>query len=411
MPSTLSWLDFAESDRQRAMQVIDLFREKSTVDELGFAPIRDALADALFPGTSTIQTRAKYFLFVPWVMRRSERRRGSPADVAAWVRYDETRLMESLLKGGAKIGVIGSEAKGSLKRLPSSVYWRGLKLWQIRLFEGSIDQYCRWIARGGQGVAAELMTDDKEPVSTRSGQWHPSLPPAPDGFLREASIELSHREAEFLKDRICQSAPGSALGFLVQNAKQESAVPSLWEHELAMACPGPLRRIVDHARSFSLCVWGGAIAYGLNVAKLKKNDSDLVVQIRATLQEWAEAMGRERSALEGWDRADFWSLIRSLNPRLQAPTQQFAERWLSVVLRPDLAPEMLESPEVGALLKAREEQLKGPRARLIRDNRRGRDLWQGGADISSMDYRWGQSQVILNDILRGLLAGERSADA
>lgn len=45
MPSTLSWLDFAESDRQRAMQVIDLFREKSTVDELGFAPIRDAFAD------------------------------------------------------------------------------------------------------------------------------------------------------------------------------------------------------------------------------------------------------------------------------------------------------------------------------------------------------------------------------
>jgi hypothetical protein len=411
MLATLSWLDFAESDRQRAMQVIDLFREKSTVDELGFAPIRDALADALFPGTSTIQTRAKYFLFVPWLMKRSERRKGSSTDVAAWLRYDETRLMEALLKGGAKGGVIGSEAKGSLKRMPSSVYWRGLKLWQIRLFDGSIDQYCRWIARGGQGGAAELMTDDKEPVSTRSGQWHPNLPSAPDGVLREASIELSYREAEFLKDRICQSAPGSALGFLVQNARQESAVSRVWEHESATAFPGPLRRIVNHARAFSLCVWGGAIAYGLSVAKLKKTDSELVVQIRSTLQRWSEAMDRERPMLESWDRTDFWSLVRTLNPRLPSPTQQFAERWLSIVLQPDLTPATLESPEVGALLKSREEQLKGPRARLIRENRRGRDLWQGGADIASMDYRWGQSRVILNDILRGLMAGDASVNA
>ena len=411
MPSTLSWLDFAESDRQRAMQVIDLFREKNTVDELGFAPIRDALADALFPGTSTIQTRAKYFLLVPWVMKGSERRKGSPADVAAWVRYDETRLMEALLKGGAKVGVIGSEAKGSLKRMPSSVYWRGLKLWQIRLFDGSIDQYCRWIARGGMGGAAELMTDDKEPVSKRSGQWHPGLPPAPGGVLRETSIDLTYSEAEFLKDRIGQSAPASALGFLVRNAKTESAVPFLWEHALSASFPAPLRRIVDHASAFSLCVWGGAIAYALHVAKLKKEDSHLVSQLRDTLEEWSEAMGRERTVLEGWDRSDFWSLVRSLNPRLPAPTQQFAERWLSLVLSPDLAAQKLESSEIGTLLRGREEQLKGPRARLVRENRRGRDLWQGDAGVFRMDYRWGQSEVILNDILRGLLAGEAGAHA
>ena len=73
MLSALSWLDFAESDRQRAMQVIDLFREKNTVDELGFSPIRDAFADHFFPGTSTIQTRARYFLFVPWILKHYEK--------------------------------------------------------------------------------------------------------------------------------------------------------------------------------------------------------------------------------------------------------------------------------------------------------------------------------------------------
>jgi len=35
---------------------VDLFREQSTVDELGIGTVRDALADGLFPGISTIQT-------------------------------------------------------------------------------------------------------------------------------------------------------------------------------------------------------------------------------------------------------------------------------------------------------------------------------------------------------------------
>lgn len=224
-------------------------------------------------------------------------------------------------------------------------------------------------------------------------------------------MELSNGEAEFLRDRICQSSPGSALGFLVRNAKEESAVPSLWDHPLAPTFPASLRRTVDHARAFSLCVRGGAIGYALSVAKLKKEESELVTQLRTTLDEWTEVMGRERSVLKEWDRSDFWSLVRSLNPRLPVPTQQFAERWLSIALNPDLSPELVESSETSALLRAREEQLKGARARLIRDNRRGRDLWQGGADIASMDYRWGQSQVILNDILRGLLASEASDHA
>ncbi len=54
-------------------QVIDLFREKGTLDELGIGAIRDALSDLLFPGTSTIQTRPRYFLLVPWAFLRLER--------------------------------------------------------------------------------------------------------------------------------------------------------------------------------------------------------------------------------------------------------------------------------------------------------------------------------------------------
>jgi hypothetical protein len=50
MASGLSWIDFAEEDRQKMLNVIQLFKEQGTVDELGVGVIRDAFADYFFPG-------------------------------------------------------------------------------------------------------------------------------------------------------------------------------------------------------------------------------------------------------------------------------------------------------------------------------------------------------------------------
>jgi hypothetical protein len=92
MTAILAWLDYSERDRKRALDVVGLLREPSTVDELGLGPVRDAFADMLFPGTSTIQTRARYFLFVPWQyaelerlrFRRTRRRRGGGGRSLSW---------------------------------------------------------------------------------------------------------------------------------------------------------------------------------------------------------------------------------------------------------------------------------------------------------------------------------------
>ena len=72
MAATLTWLDLTVSDRDRMRQVLDLFKEQGTVDEMGLGRLRDALSEALFPGTSTIQTRLRYVLFVPWIYRQLE---------------------------------------------------------------------------------------------------------------------------------------------------------------------------------------------------------------------------------------------------------------------------------------------------------------------------------------------------
>jgi hypothetical protein len=44
MPSTFAWLDHSEAQRRQMMEVVGLFREKSTLDELGIGAVRGSPA-------------------------------------------------------------------------------------------------------------------------------------------------------------------------------------------------------------------------------------------------------------------------------------------------------------------------------------------------------------------------------
>jgi len=139
--SSLAWIDFDEAERQRAQRIMALFQERESRDELGLGAIRDSIADHLFPGTSTIQTRLRYMLFIPWILRRLEGRDGTASQLSTEGRGMEIRLCEALKAGGETSGVIGRDAGARLQRLPSSVYWAGLGAWGIRQFPGSRDTY------------------------------------------------------------------------------------------------------------------------------------------------------------------------------------------------------------------------------------------------------------------------------
>jgi hypothetical protein len=67
--SVFGWIDFSSEHREKVKTVIDLLAIPGVVDELGIGTIRDCFSDTLFPGISTIQTRAKYFLTLPRLLR------------------------------------------------------------------------------------------------------------------------------------------------------------------------------------------------------------------------------------------------------------------------------------------------------------------------------------------------------
>lgn len=411
MPSTFTWLDYSETDRRRMLDVIDLFRQKETRDELGLAVVRDAFADLFFPGTSVVQTRARYFLFIPWMYRELERRNVSARDVARVGRDYELRLIEILLRGREPDGVIGRVSRRRLQRLPSGIYWQGLGAWGIRRFDGAQTDYHRLFDRFVRRTRTGARADDGENYETVGDAWHENLPSPPAGFPENASLDLTLDEAEYLAERITTSFPRSLLALMVQrndpfDAEQRTAWDSLIDAD------GEQRMWLDHAQNFSGMMHGAALLYNLMLAEKRVEDTgegDAVVMYngwvadyRDALRRWNLSMQQERARFLAWDRAAFWRLLDGLGARVTFATRTFVEAWSRHVLLhiADLPVLMTQ----GSLIVAeRELQLKGGKSRL--QVRRARELWLGASGALPLLYRWPSAVRIANDIITALNGG------
>ncbi|MGE5550805.1 MAG: DUF6361 family protein [Bacteroidota bacterium] len=409
MPSHFAWIDFSDAERQRMLDVVRLFREQDTRDELGIGTIRDAFADHFFPGTSTIQTRARYMLFVPWVYRALERKQVPSAKMADYDRAEELKLIQTLRKAGETEGIIGVDAGDRLQRLPSTIYWAGLGAWGIRLFPGSQDQYHRsldgWYARRRNLVVG----DDKEPVGGRPAEnWHPGLPPPPAGWPEKAGLELSREEALYLQERLVCLHRDSLLGCLVR-ADAYIEAEHFWHHPIVSALPETLRLEIDHARNFSETIHGAALVYNLMLAEARGN-AEWVETYRRALADWRDRMVARRQELGTWyrDFASFWGSRPLRSARIPITTRDFVNEWCRLVFTGPGPTALAEDETAQALIRHRELRLKRNRARLA--NPRALEVWGGASGIARLEYRWSNVKVLVHDILAGLQReAERSA--
>ncbi|MEW8439615.1 MAG: DUF6361 family protein [Candidatus Thiodiazotropha taylori] len=416
MASTFAWLDHSERDRRKALDVVDLFREQDTRDELGIGTVRDALADSLFPGISTIQTRAKYLLFIPWIYQALEAGRTKSSDVARLARRHEIDLIYQLLKSDDTDGVIGKDAKAGLQRLPSSVYWAGLGVFGIRRYQGSLDQYHRsldgfYLGRRQVHASAE---DGIVELFKPQTNWHEGLPSAPDGFPEGVSLQLREEEAEYLHQQIMTNVPGTLIAFLVDQGEWWDEVSFPWHHPQVGECASHVKAQLHHAELFSLIMLGAALLYNLMLAEKRASSGNdgsgsqegLVGHYRNALDDWFGEVEDKRRTLDRWvdSRSDFWEVIHRVNPRIPIPTVHFINTWTDIALDTDGIDTLIGSRAARDLIHHRERRLKRALARL--DNPRALEMWSGAAGTQQLSYRWQQVQTIVQDILRGLGRGQ-----
>ena len=407
MASTFTWLDHSEHERRQMLDVIDLFRERDTRDELGLGTIRDAFADLFFPATSTIQTRARYFFFIPWMYVELERKHSPSASVADQVRKYETRLIDALVEAGETDGVLGSVAGKSLQRLPSNIYWQGLGILRIRTFPGSQPQYYRSLDRFYLLKGRQTRDDDGEPAGGMlQANWHPGLPEPPGDFPHKASLKLTRMEARYLQERITARAPDSLFRFLAERGREVEELDFPWQHPQSAEFPARCQEQLHYARNFSEAMHGASLLYNLMLAELVAND-EWVSDYKAAMKEWAELVGARRGEVLAWDRVRFWQIVGSQGARVSRGTRQFVEGWVDLLLSEESLKRVASGKPAQALIRERERGLKKSLARL--DNRRALELWSGAAGTAQLNFRWRIAQRILKDVYQGLSGHGRNA--
>ena len=140
----LGWIDFSRNERNKILQALRMLKGSQALDELGIGVIRDGYADQLFPGISTLQTRAKYFVLLPYLFEMAERHSFTrSADILPWINAQEQALVPVLMKSSKDSdksdesveeinGIIGSRSyPKAVKVKPSSIYWNGMRTFEI----------------------------------------------------------------------------------------------------------------------------------------------------------------------------------------------------------------------------------------------------------------------------------------
>lgn len=397
MTSAVAWLDASSAEQRRVREIVALFTQQESRDELGLGQVRDVFSDRLFPGTSVIQTRARYFLIVPWLFERARQRNLAPSKVTGWVQNEERRLIQTLKDAGVVDGLIGRIAGPAVKVLPSTIYWSGLQRWGIVQAGLAPEQVA---VRRGLGL--DGLGDER--AERQGGAWHPTLPAPPAGFPGSLdSLDPMGDEAAWLIERVLDMAPHSLLAQLVTAGEPlvaASAAP--WDDETCVRLAGLAAGDLRHARSFSLCVHGAALLYNLLVAERYEQVgltrvTGKVDEYRELLKVWADEVAAE-SALATWDVEEFWSVVRLDNPRVSPLTRQFIDLWIDVARG---APDgVADHQALRSVVAERERFQKRAQSRLSND--RLLAGWAGASAATALTFRWPLVHRLVTDIHRGI---------
>ena len=400
MASTFSWVDFSDEDREKMVQIIRQLRQQDTIDELGIGSVRDSIANILFPGTTTIQTRAKYMLFVPWILKKMENSKVSSENITQRVKREEIKLCKSLLKMGFKDGVIGAIAGEGLQRFPSSIYWAGLQTWGIRKIRGSLNDYYQGLNSYYHLKKGNITRDDQEVLlySNFGENWDEGFPKSPQELPGGEGLNLTQNEAQYLLEKLlinCRESLLTNIIYLRKTVKKDF----VWENTFIDKLNNALQIKAMHAQNFSEIMQGAALVYNYLLAE-KKESEELINKYKEKLAEWQIAMSSRAEIFLNWNLEHFWNLVYSEGTiNVSGRTKRFIDQWIKIVLK-NIDDNFTNKEEINHLIYEREKEVKGRRARLR--NPDYLEKWNGASGTQQLDYRWHVVKRIVNDIILGI---------
>jgi hypothetical protein len=387
---------------------MDMFKEQGVIDELGLGTIRDTISDLLFPGTSTIQTRAKYFLLIPWILQDIESK-GRIDQLFSDLEESEISFVKSLHRNSPyDIGIIGATLPNSNpKRKPSSIYWNGLRTYGILNFKGSINDYINYLKSyskklqklKGQMAEADgnVIGDDRDANHLYLQHLWCQLPKPPKDWKTKLTIELTEEEAKFLKERIIRSNSDTLWAFILNHIPEQARTFSnIGNFLLVKELPYRLMELVKLSVDFNTIMKGALIRYNLLIQSSRENGR--VEELHPIWKNYWKEIKKFDWNL--WDTNKLWQYC----PYTQYATKKFVESWIEIVKSSNFNEAKAEQ-----LLKDRELRLKGIRRARLHDKAvaQKQEAFTGisvfeDESVSYLHYRWNTVKTLLNDIQKGL---------
>ena len=392
----LGWVDFSREDREKVLDVMNLLQEQGAVDEIGIGLVRDAFANLFFPGTSTVQTVAKYFLIVPYVLKEAtEGRYGNDLNkILRKIDLEEKecgiRLMQNC---PGEEGIIGRRVlpKSWVARKPSNIYWNGIRTYGIctqdltipELLKASVilQAQKKTSALGNKGDdAADSERDDADAGRDVATQ----LFSVPDDYYADwrtdLSIHLTATEAAFLRKMIETSVSASLLGYLLRNSidvTKYDSFEAIYE-DLGAVVPVELARTMKLACDFNRLVYTARVRYNY-ILSAGQNET--------AVAEWTY-IEENMQHMMSVDVDDVLQTLHITNFRLR----RFLTSFKAALLVKDL-------DAADKALIDREVEIKTrSRAKLCKRDDYANDTWIGGRYL---DYRFSSAKRIITDIYRG----------
>lgn len=405
----LGWIDFSPEHRDKVVSVIELLNPEGRVDELGIGIIRNALSDVLFPGTSTIQTRAKYFLIVPRIFKdyqtKYENKKVRPK-LKDYLRERENRYIRVLAEKYTDTdeqGIIGITLAGmpksrELVRKPSSIYWTGLRLYKIIRTSLSLTEYISKHDRGDSIIELLEITEEEKGDDRDAGYedvFGISLPDNNEKWDKDLFIELKYEEAGFLRDKIIDNHSDKLIGQVLKNKKRMSTFTKLSNFEdmcdvfIEKNIPNETKTYLKLAKKFDEIVHGAHIRYNCFLQERFGTDAKLD-EFTRVWNGWWQGITEDNSTALNFDEDLLFELSHTLRPY----SRGFVRHWING-LRKSKPVEYFDRLVVG-----QERANKGGKARL-RHGAKEKEVndWIG---INGLSYRFPVVRNIVNDIKNGL---------
>lgn len=389
----LGWIDFSKQERNKVLNVLHLLDEPGAVDELGVGPIRDAFADYFFPGTSTVQTRAKYFLIVPYVLKEAgSGMYGSDLNTILRKIDNEERRCRDLLTLAGTDGVIGSLVPHSwVVRTPSKIYWNGIKkLGIFRAADLSVKEYIRQsiiqrtlkLAKtygNRDKEAEENEKDDADAGDLTSFQFWSLGDTYQKDWRDNLTIELLPKEAAYLKNQIITSQRESLFAFILKKNISPEKYDSFGA--LSAGLKGMVSPDLEHMMKLA-------------------DDFNNLVAMMMTRYNVIVSQGRNKSAADYWNTFS-QDMKRRSKVELKDIFNELNIKNINLFTFLKLVQEAFAVGDIGKadeLIMNREVKIKGQaRAKTKRAGEYPEESWIG---YFMLDYRYGPAKRIIKDIVK-----------